>query len=95
MKCSWDENKRQKVLNDHRVDFVKLKDIFNDPFAVEYIDEEHSTDDEMRFAILGITSAYGLTYLVYTEDIGEIHFVTARRAENWMVTVYDERRSRK
>lgn len=45
--------------------------------------------------LLGITGAYGLTYLVYTELGDEIHFITARRAENWMVTVYDERRSRK
>lgn len=95
MKCAWNESKRRKVAKDHHVDFDKVKDVFNDPFAVEYIDEEHSTPDEIRLAIIGITGAYGLTYLVYTEVDDELHFITARRAENWMVTVYDERRSRK
>jgi uncharacterized protein len=95
MKLTWDEVKREKVLDDHRVDFRNLEDIFADPYGVEFVDDGHSTPEEIRYAIIGITAAYGLIYLVYTEpsDV-EIHFVTARRAENWMLTVYEERRSR-
>jgi len=96
MKFVWDENKRRKVLEDHRVDFAKIIDIFDDPFVIEYIDEDHSTADEMRLAAIGITAAYGLTYLVYTEPVdNELRFITARTAESWMVKVYDQRRSRK
>ncbi len=95
MKLTWDEAKRLRVIKDHRVDFTELADIFRDPFAIEYVDEEHSTQDEIRFVVIGITGAYGLTYMVYTEPSeDEIHLVTARRAEKWMVTVYDTRRSR-
>jgi uncharacterized DUF497 family protein len=95
MNYTWDDQKRLKVLDDHRVDFRNLEDIFADPSGVEFVDDEHSTEEEIRYAIIGITAAYGLVYLVYTEPSDdEIHYITARRAENWMVTVYDQRRSR-
>ncbi|MCP9493869.1 MAG: hypothetical protein MSG64_05355 [Pyrinomonadaceae bacterium MAG19_C2-C3] len=45
----------------------------------------------MRYAIIALTAAYGLTFLVYTEpEPDEIHFITARRAESWMVKDYEE-----
>lgn len=44
---------------------------------------------------IGITAAYGLTYLVYTEPgENETHFITARRAEKWMVDYYEKSRAR-
>ncbi|MBX3290854.1 MAG: BrnT family toxin [Acidobacteria bacterium] len=69
--------------------------MFNDPLIVEYVDEDHSTDDEIRMIAIGITAAYGLTYLVYTEPgENETHFITARRAEKWMVDYYEKSRAR-
>ncbi len=95
MKFTWDDRKRLKVLADHKIDFERLEDIFADPYAVESVDDEHSTPEEIRYSIIGATGAYGLVYLVYTEPGDtEIRYVTARRAENWMVTVYDQRRNR-
>lgn len=95
MKYTWNKDKAQKVKSDHNVDFKKLEDVFADPFAVEFTDEQHSTDDETRFAIIGITAEYGLIYLVFIEPAeDEIHFITARRAENWMVKEYEENRRR-
>jgi uncharacterized protein len=95
MKFTWDQKKSDKVKIDHKIDFEKIQDIFDDPFAIEFIDEEHSTDEEIRFAIIGLTAEYGLVYLVFTETTEtELHFITARKAENWMVKQYDENRSR-
>lgn len=95
MKFSWKENKKQKVKVEHKIEFDKIKDVFDDPFAVEYTDEEHSTDEEIRFAIIGLTVNYGLIYLVFTEPSEtELHFITARKAENWMVKVYEQNRRR-
>lgn len=95
MKFTWDENKRLSVLEDHKVDFVKVIEIFNDPFIVEYLDVPHSTDEDIRVSAIGITPAYGLVFLVYTEPSDdEIRFITARKAERWMVTVYDKSRIR-
>jgi uncharacterized DUF497 family protein len=60
----------------------------------DLIDEAHSTEEEIRYAIIGLTS-YGLVYLVFTEPTeDELHFITARLAENWMVKEYEENRKR-
>ncbi len=95
MKFSWKENKKQEVKVKHKIEFDKIKDVFDDPFAVEYIDEEHSTNEEVRFAIIGLTVEYGLIFLIFTEPSEtELHFITARKAENWMVKVYEQNRRR-
>ncbi len=95
MQYNWNSEKATKVKENHKVDFEKIKDIFDDPFAVEFIDDEHSTDNEMRFAIIGLTAEYGLIYLVFTEiSITHLHFITARKAENWMIKEYEQNTSR-
>ena len=83
MKFTWDTKKAEKVKIEHKVEFAELTDVFNDPFAIEFTYEEHSTQEEIRFAIIGLTANYGLVYLVFTE-ISEthLHFITARKAEN-------------
>ncbi|HVF46019.1 MAG TPA: BrnT family toxin [Pyrinomonadaceae bacterium] len=53
MNFTWDPTKREKVLTEHKVDFDKITDVFDDPFAVEDIDEVHSSPDEIRFTISG------------------------------------------
>jgi uncharacterized protein len=91
----WDPIKSEQVLRDHGIDFARIEDVFSDPFAVEYIDEEHSTHDEIRFSIIGLTAEYGLIYLSYTEtNDNELRFITARKAERRLVEIYDKRRSR-
>jgi len=95
MEFTWKISKARKVKSEHKIEFGKIKDIFEDPFAVEYIDEIHSTDEEIRFAIVGLTAEYGLVHLIFTEpQETELHFITARKAENWMVKVYEQNRSR-
>lgn len=58
MKITWDPIKREKVLIEHRVDFDKITDVFDDPLALEFVDVEHSSEDEVRFAIIGLTAQY-------------------------------------
>jgi uncharacterized DUF497 family protein len=94
MEYSWDESKAKKVKDEHAIEFAKIIDIFEDPYAVEFIDEAHSDKDETRYAIIGAT-VYGLVYLVFIEqDEDELRFITARLAENWMVKEYEENRKR-
>ena len=97
MKFTWDETKAAAVEVEHAVEFSRLIDIFDDPHAVEFIDESHSTEEEMRYAVIGMTAKYGLIYLVFTqedEEGVELHFITARRAEKWMVDEYEENKQR-
>ena len=91
MEYAWDEHKRQKVKDEHKVDFDKLTDVFDDVFSLDYVDEEHSTGDEERIVIVGKTVEYGLILLVYAvQNENRIHFITARRAEKWLVQRYEE-----
>lgn len=95
MKFTWDPAKREKVLAEHKVDFDKINDVFDDPLALEFVDVEHSSEDEVRFAIIGLTARYGLIYTVYiVPSDNEIRFITARRAEPLMVKEYDKERGR-
>ncbi|CAN5139587.1 hypothetical protein BH20ACI1_BH20ACI1_08100 [soil metagenome] len=94
MEYTWDEFKAEKIKRKHAIEFAKIVDIFEDSFAIEFIDEEHSTEKEIRYAIIGLTS-YGLVYFVFAEpNENELHFITARLAENWMVRDYDKNRRR-
>ncbi len=95
MKFKWETEKATKVRIEHKVEFEKLSDVFDDDFSVDFIDEEHSTDDEIRYAIIGKTAVYGLIYLVYA-PVGknDLKFITARRAEKWMVRFYRESNKR-
>ncbi len=91
----WRESKREEVIKEHRIDFAEIGDIFDDPFAVYIEDYEHSTEIETRFNIIGITAQYGLIFAVFIyEGASGIYFITARRAENWMVKEYEENRKR-
>jgi uncharacterized DUF497 family protein len=95
MAFTWDEDKAERVKLEHSIEFSKIIHIFEDPYAFEFVDESHSSEDETRYAIIGLTG-YGLTYLVFTEQVAnELNFITARLAENWMVKEYEENRRRR
>ena len=95
MEFTWKETKRAKVIAEHKVDFAKVLDVFDDNFAVYIEDFEHSTDDEIRFNVIGKSASYGLVFAVFTYDeSNDICFITARKAENWMVKEYEENRKR-
>lgn len=92
---SGDETKRGIVIKERGIDFAKIEDIFDDPFTIDYQDYEHSTEAEIRYGVIGKTAAYGLVAAIYTVPAnGEIHFITARRAEKWMANDYEKQRNR-
>jgi uncharacterized DUF497 family protein len=98
VRFTWDGEKAEEVKREHGVEFAGLIDVFGDPYAVEFVDEAHSTEEETRYVIIGLNARYGLVYLVFTEleadgEI-ELRFITARRAEQWMVEEYEENRRR-
>lgn len=91
----WDETKRLKVIQDHAIDFELIFDIFEDPFAIDFEDYEHSDETETRWGIIGQTAHYGLVVLNYTiTETEDVRFITARRTEKWMVKKYEEERKR-
>lgn len=95
VKFVWKESKRELVIKKRGIDLAKIADVFDDPFAVYFEDHEHSTDEEIRFEVIGQSAFYGLLHIVFSyPDENDIFLVTARRAENWMVKEYEENRKR-
>jgi uncharacterized DUF497 family protein len=91
----WNESKRLKVIEDHKIDLVLIFDVFEDVFAFDFEDYEHSTESEIRWGIIGQTSHYGLIVLIYTiVENDDVRFISARKAERWMVKKYEENRRR-
>ncbi len=88
----WDESKRLKVIREHKIDFNLIFDVFEDPFSVDFEDYEHSDETEIRWGIIGQAAQYGLIVLAYTIlETDDVRFISARKAENWMVKKYDKR----
>jgi uncharacterized DUF497 family protein len=86
----WDESKRFKVLAVHKVDFELITDVFDDPIGI-YNDDLGHSESELRYTVIGMTAEYGLVFLVFSYVEEKIRFITARRAENWMVKEYERR----
>ena len=91
----WNESKRQKVIEIHKIDFSLIFDVFEDVYAFDFEDYEHSTETEIRWGTIGQTSQYGLIVLIYTiVENDDVRFISARKAEKWMVKIYEENRRR-
>ena len=93
MKVTWDEKKRKQVIKDHGIDFGKIADAFQDPFAIIEEDLGHS-DVEERWIAIARTSEYGLLGVIYTFRGDDVRLITARRAEKWMARLYEKQRDR-
>lgn len=85
----WDEKKRLKVLDEHRVDLALLADAFDDPFGVYFEDVEHSTLEETRLTLIAFTAQYGLVYVTFTYDHDKVRLITAWKAEKWAMKEYE------
>lgn len=88
----WDEAKRLRVIEEHRVDFALLTDAFDDAFGVYFEDVEHSTETEIRFNLIGFSGQYGLVYITFTYESDDVRLITAWKAEKWAVNEYEQYR---
>ena len=81
IKFEWDPPKAAANLKKHQVSFDEAKSVFYDEFAVQFFDEEHSSDEE-RFLMLGMSSGAKLLIVCHCErEHGEvIRIISARKA---------------
>ena len=65
----------------HQVSFDEARSVFYDEFAVQFFDEEHSSDED-RFLMLGMSSGAKLLLVCHCErEHGEvIRIISARKA---------------
>jgi uncharacterized DUF497 family protein len=81
MRFEWDPDKAAANLRKHQVSFEEAKTVFYDDFAIQYFDEEHSSEEE-RFIMLGMSSNARLLVVCHCERLsGEvIRIFSARKA---------------
>ncbi len=69
MRFEWDPVKAARNLSKHKVSFAEARTVFYDDFAVQFFDEEHSSDEE-RFLMLGMSSNARLLVVSHCEHSG-------------------------
>ena len=60
----WDEDKDRANLSKHGIDFKTAALVFNDDLRIEYLDEEHSYDEE-RYNTIGLV--HDVLFVVYCD----------------------------
>ncbi|WP_372827279.1 BrnT family toxin [Polaromonas sp.] len=77
----WDTSKAAANLKKHHVSFEDAKSVFYDEFAVQFFDEEHSSEEE-RFLMLGMSSVAKLLIVCHCEreQGAVIWIISARKA---------------
>jgi uncharacterized DUF497 family protein len=76
----WNDQKASENLRRHGVSFELAMKVFDDPFAIERIDDRYDYGEE-RLAIVGMVRD-DLLFVVYTERNDRIRLISARRATN-------------
>ena len=81
MRFEWDTTKAAANAKKHKVTFEVAKTVFYDDFAVQFFDEEHSSDED-RFLLLGMSSDGRLLPVCHCEreDGDVIRIISARKA---------------
>lgn len=85
MEFEWDDNKNQRNMHKHGIDFDDAKNVFLDPYRIEYLDNREDYG-EIRFKVIGMTEGCMLAVICTTRE-SNIRIISARRARK------DERRA--
>jgi len=75
----WNDAKAKANWKAHGVRFELAKTVFNDPFAIERIDDREDYD-EQRFVIVGMAEGQVLLFVAYAEREERVRIISARRA---------------
>ena len=91
MHFEWDESKNISNHKKHAVWFEEAQTVWADPASMEWLDEDHS-DEEDRFIRIGHSSGSKLLLVVFCErDFGNmIRIVSARKATKKERRDYEE-----
>ena len=82
IKFDWDPAKATSNLRKHGVSFEEAQSVFYDEFAIQFYDESHSSDEEERFLMLGMSSGAHLLLVCHCERNGGdvVRIISARKA---------------
>jgi uncharacterized DUF497 family protein len=91
LEFEWDETKASDNYKKHGISFDLATKVFEDPFALEFIDDRQDHPEE-RFVILGMAGS-DLVYVAYTERESRIRLISARRAAKYEEEHYFQQNS--
>ena len=82
IRFEWDPAKAAANLRKHGVSFAEAETAFSDDYARILPDPDHSTDEEDRFLLLGLSSTLRVLVVVHClrEAGSVIRLISARRA---------------
>ncbi|MGA2370771.1 MAG: BrnT family toxin [Candidatus Korobacteraceae bacterium] len=78
LRLEWHDAKSEANYRAHGVSFDLPKAVFQDPFAIERLDDRRDYGEE-RFLIMGRAEGV-LLFVAYTEREDRIRIISARRA---------------
>ena len=96
MKFDWDENKNQANIKEHEgINFDQAVKVFNDIWAIDEDDLDHSNLDEKRFTIIGLaeTEILRVTYKIVSDEPEIIRIISARKAKGKDKRNYEQARN--
>ncbi|MDO4961213.1 MAG: BrnT family toxin [Eubacteriales bacterium] len=79
MQFEWDEEKEQKNIRKHGIDFSTAALVFGDDNRIELYDESHSFDED-RYITIGMVN--NILTVVYTVRTDAYRIISARIATN-------------
>lgn len=81
IRFEWDPDKARSNLSKHGVSFEEVRSVFFDEYAVQFLDEDHSTTED-RFIMLGLSSELRVLVVCHcvTVDESVIRLISARKA---------------
>jgi uncharacterized DUF497 family protein len=93
LRIEWDPAKGRANLRKHGISFDEAETAFSDDNALLLSDPDHSTLDEERLVLIGISIALRVLVVVHCErDNGNtIRLISARRATRTERAQYDAR----
>lgn len=89
LEFEWDKGKAASNKKKHDVSFEEAASVFVDPLAAIFDDEAHS-EEEQREIIIGHSAQNRLLLVSFTERVGAIRIISARRATKKERRDYEE-----
>jgi len=93
LRFDWDPSKARANLRKHGISFDEAETVFSDDYALVLPDPDHSSPDEERLLLIGLSAALRVLVVIHCEleDGNIIRLISARRATRSERAQYDAR----
>ena len=85
----WDDRKASSNLRKHGVSFHEASTVFDDPLAITYPDQAHSSG-ESRQLTFGLSSSVKLLVISHIETHTGLRIISARKADRSERKIYEQ-----